>query len=117
MLWRAVRSSRSLSAALIWSGLSDNAALPCVALWRAVACCHAVACCASLQIIECSFDMERKVWTFMRDRPDKDTANHRSVFDKVMTSIVDNITVRMGMYVCVPIMCQQWQLQWHPRLG
>lgn len=48
--------------------------------------------------------MERKVWTFMRDRPDKDTANHRSVFDKVMTSIVDNITVRM-MGVCVPGVC------------
>jgi hypothetical protein len=68
-----------------------------------VSCCvlsrfvlHAVACCGvSLsQIIECSFDGGRKVWMFMRDRPDKDTANHRSVFDKVMTSIVDNITVR-----------------------
>lgn len=46
-----------------------------------------------LQIIECSFDMERKVWIFMRERTDKDTANHRSVFDKVMTSITDNITV------------------------
>jgi hypothetical protein len=37
--------------------------------------------------------MERKVWLFMRERTDKDTANHRSVFDKVMTSISDNITV------------------------
>jgi hypothetical protein len=31
----------------------------------------------------------------MRVRPDKDNANHRSVFDKVMTSISDNITVRV----------------------
>ena len=47
-----------------------------------------------LQIVECSFDVERRTWLYMRDRPDKLTANHRSVFDKVMTSISDNITVR-----------------------
>lgn len=46
-----------------------------------------------LQIVECSFDMERKVWKFMRERTDKDSANHVSVFSKVMTSITDNITV------------------------
>jgi hypothetical protein len=45
------------------------------------------------QVIECSFDVERRTWLYMRDRPDKLTANHRSVFDKVMTSISDNITV------------------------
>lgn len=57
------------------------------------------ACPCWLQIIECSFDMERKVWLFMRERTDKDTANHRSVFDKVMTSISDNITVSN---CCIP---------------
>jgi hypothetical protein len=46
-----------------------------------------------VQVIECSFDVERRTWLYMRDRPDKLTANHRSVFDKVMTSISDNITV------------------------
>jgi hypothetical protein len=45
------------------------------------------------QIVECSFDVERRCWVYMRDRPDKLTANHRSVFEKVMTSITDNITV------------------------
>jgi mRNA-capping enzyme len=49
-----------------------------------------------LQIVECSFDTERRVWLYMRDRPDKLTANHHSVFEKVMTSITDNITVRSG---------------------
>ncbi|KAF6258115.1 mRNA capping enzyme, catalytic domain-containing protein [Scenedesmus sp. NREL 46B-D3] len=44
------------------------------------------------KVIECSFDVERRTWLYMRDRPDKLTANHRSVFDKVMTSISDNIT-------------------------
>ncbi|WIA08218.1 hypothetical protein OEZ85_007667 [Tetradesmus obliquus] len=44
------------------------------------------------KIVECSFDVERRTWLYMRDRPDKLTANHRSVFDKVMTSISDNIT-------------------------
>ncbi|KAF8072474.1 Rngtt [Scenedesmus sp. PABB004] len=44
------------------------------------------------KIIECSFDVDARLWTYMRDRPDKLTANHRSVFDKVMTSITDNIT-------------------------
>lgn len=58
----------------------------CAVPWCAALCCV-------LQIIECSFDMERKVWMFMRERTDKDSANHRSVFDKVMTSIKDNITV------------------------
>jgi len=62
--------------------------LCCAVLCRAVLCHVCV-----LQIIECSFDMERKVWMFMRERTDKDSANHRSVFDKVMTSIKDNITV------------------------
>lgn len=51
-----------------------------------------------LQIIECSFDPDRRVWTYMRDRPDKLTANHRSVFDKVMASIEDNITVRVACH-------------------
>lgn len=46
------------------------------------------------QVVECSFDVERRVWLYMRDRPDKLQANHRSVFEKVMTSITDNITVR-----------------------
>ncbi len=50
----------------------------------------------TMQIVECSFDVERRVWIYMRERPDKLTANHRSVFDKVMTSISDNITVSEG---------------------
>jgi hypothetical protein len=53
-----------------------------------------------LQVVECSFDVERRTWLYMRDRPDKLTANHRSVFDKVMTSISDNITVRRPAATC-----------------
>lgn len=47
--------------------------------------------------------MAEREWVFMRERTDKDTANHRSVFDKVMTSITDNITVRKMVHrrLCV----------------
>jgi hypothetical protein len=68
-----------------------------------------------LQIIECSFDMEHKVWVYMRERTDKDTANHKSVFEKVMTSITDNITVShittavtCTCAVCVCACAQPW---------
>lgn len=69
------------------------------------------------QIVECSFDVERRTWLYMRDRPDKLTANHRSVFDKVMTSISDNITVRWQAAAVVQrrAVIGRWQLK--PVLG
>lgn len=60
---------------------------------------HLVCVPVPVQVVECSFDAERRVWIYMRDRPDKLTANHRSVFDKVMASIEDNITVRQLQWV------------------
>eukprot|EP00775_Hariotina_reticulata_P011715 gene11715-11860_t len=53
------------------------------------------------RIVECSFDVERRCWVYMRDRPDKLTANHRSVFEKVMTSITDNITQLFAKALCI----------------
>mmetsp|Transcript_29727 Transcript_29727/g.57159 ORF Transcript_29727/g.57159 Transcript_29727/m.57159 type:complete len:723 (-) Transcript_29727:314-2482(-) len=43
-------------------------------------------------IIECAWDKLMKAWSFMRTRPDKETPNHISTFEKVWASIEDNIT-------------------------
>mmetsp|Transcript_38705 Transcript_38705/g.84190 ORF Transcript_38705/g.84190 Transcript_38705/m.84190 type:complete len:201 (+) Transcript_38705:2363-2965(+) len=43
-------------------------------------------------VIECAWDKVMSCWTFMRTRPDKDTPNHISTYEKVCSSIKDNIT-------------------------
>ncbi|XP_074373520.1 uncharacterized protein LOC141713851 [Apium graveolens] len=61
------------------------------------------------KIVECSLDIEKEVWVFMRMRPDKSTPNEINTYTKVMRSIKDNITeevllnqideiIRMPMY-------------------
>lgn len=42
-------------------------------------------------IVECAFDSEEGVWRFMRARTDKQRPNAWHVYEKVMTSIQDNI--------------------------
>ena len=41
--------------------------------------------------MECAFDGEEGVWRFMRARTDKQRPNAWHVYEKVMTSIQDNI--------------------------
>ena len=43
------------------------------------------------RIIECAWDQERQVWSFMRERRDKKLPNAFSVYELVVTSIKDNI--------------------------
>ena len=42
-------------------------------------------------IVECSWDGEEGVWRFMRVRTDKQRPNARHVYEKVLSSIEDNI--------------------------
>lgn len=42
-------------------------------------------------IVECSWDGEDGVWRFMRVRTDKQRPNARHVYEKVLSSIEDNI--------------------------
>ena len=42
-------------------------------------------------IVECSWDGEEGVWRFMRVRTDKQRPNAKHVYEKVMSSIEDNI--------------------------
>ena len=42
-------------------------------------------------IVECSWDGEEGVWRFMRARTDKQRPNAKHVYEKVMSSIEDNI--------------------------
>jgi len=44
------------------------------------------------EVVECAWDGERRAWTFMRTRPDKETPNHVRVYHRVVQSIEDNIT-------------------------
>ncbi|KAK1384994.1 mRNA guanylyltransferase [Heracleum sosnowskyi] len=44
------------------------------------------------KIVECSLDIEKEVWVFMRMRPDKSTPNEFNTYQKVLRSIKDNIT-------------------------
>ncbi|CAO2824135.1 unnamed protein product [Amaranthus hypochondriacus] len=44
------------------------------------------------KIVECSFDLDKGVWVFMRVRTDKDTPNAYNTYLQVMQSIKDNIT-------------------------
>jgi mRNA guanylyltransferase len=44
--------------------------------------------------VECRYDPDwAGNWRFMRFRDDKNTANHRSTYDKIMESIRDNVDV------------------------
>ncbi|GAB4819049.1 hypothetical protein N2152v2_006095 [Parachlorella kessleri] len=43
-------------------------------------------------IVECAYDHEAGAWTYMRDRRDKKLPNAYRVFEKVFSSIQDNIT-------------------------
>ncbi|XP_057548801.1 uncharacterized protein LOC130827169 [Amaranthus tricolor] len=44
------------------------------------------------KIVECSFDLDKGVWVFMRVRTDKDTPNAYNTYLQVIQSIKDNIT-------------------------
>jgi len=44
------------------------------------------------RVIECSWDAENETWRYMRHRLDKETPNAYRVYEKVVQSIVDNIT-------------------------
>lgn len=44
-----------------------------------------------MRIIECSWDPEKQVWLFMRERKDKELPNATHVFESVQRSIEDNI--------------------------
>ncbi|PSC72146.1 mRNA-capping enzyme isoform X1 [Micractinium conductrix] len=44
-----------------------------------------------MRIIECSYDPQKQVWLYMRERKDKETPNAMHVYESVVRSIEDNI--------------------------
>ena len=42
-------------------------------------------------VIECTWDKEQQTWRFLRERRDKEMPNAYHVYEKVMTSIEDDI--------------------------
>jgi mRNA-capping enzyme len=59
-------------------------------------------------IVECAWDKVMRAWTFMRTRPDKDTPNHLSTFQRVWHSIQDNITEKK-LLTAIAAMCEAKQ--------
>jgi mRNA guanylyltransferase len=56
------------------------------------------------KIVECRYDPEwPNRWRFSRWRDDKLTANHISVYEKIMQSIADNVTEEQVALINVAI--------------
>ena len=67
------------------------------------------------RIIECRYDPDwPNFWRFTRFRDDKLTANHISVYKKILKSIDDNVTLEELIDIA-PLMYDRWKLR-HPDL-